>query len=201
MRADWSFESSSWLKALVDSSQDDVRNAIALINVSRETDIHEFLGCAFYLLCADEKWSGNPSVYQSLQNADALLLKLGIQTLYRLCVQQAQQGRVTVLHTRSTLNHHPTEPPSLAAINPQTPMRTSYASSWSGFPRSWESFVCDAITIRTVILGLGFNAVLPALPLREPSPPHDVIQAKEEVPSKNPPVGTWKKGGKKGKKK
>ncbi|KDQ09500.1 hypothetical protein BOTBODRAFT_69060 [Botryobasidium botryosum FD-172 SS1] len=82
LREDWSTSSSTWREALINPSQDKIRQAIALINLSRDINFRPFLESAFYLLCADARWGDDPSIYGPLRKADAFLLRRGIQTLY-----------------------------------------------------------------------------------------------------------------------
>ncbi|KDQ07643.1 hypothetical protein BOTBODRAFT_180512 [Botryobasidium botryosum FD-172 SS1] len=137
LRVDWSTNSRAWHKALIDPSQDDIRHAIALINLSRDTNINEFLACAFYLLCADTKWSDDPLVYKLLRAPDVSFLRHGIQQLYRRYAQNAQDSKTTVLPMDSDVPYH-------ADSSPVQP------SSAPGTSSQWEDFILCAATICAV---------------------------------------------------
>ncbi|KDQ07630.1 hypothetical protein BOTBODRAFT_596488, partial [Botryobasidium botryosum FD-172 SS1] len=164
LRGSWSTESGSWRKILINPSRNDVRRAISLINLCRELDIHEFLGCAFYLLCADTKWSESPDLtYEHLRKADILLMRKGIQCLYR---QYAEPGRAQAL-TRGSRNDKISSGrpwPSSAFPSDSKPHEKLPAQGSLGLipPLKWEEFICSAAAMRCVIqeMGLPYKEVI-----------------------------------------
>ncbi|KDQ09476.1 hypothetical protein BOTBODRAFT_37049 [Botryobasidium botryosum FD-172 SS1] len=157
--ADWSPQSATWLKTLDNPSQTDLKRAVALINISRELNIHTFLGCAFYLLCTDETWCGNSTVYGALSQSDALVLSRGIMSLWRHCAEQMRQGKDIRLRTAlggfkfGNISNASMGPP--AAVSAPSGASTSTATSTSS-ASSWECFIRDPDTMRTVFYAIGF---------------------------------------------
>jgi len=145
LRVDWSPKSNSWLRTLANPSQDDIGRAIALINVCRETNVDEFLGCAFYLLCAEETCGDDSLMYEPLQKADIIVLMRGSRKLCRLYAEQAQQGRLTSF----SMNSDTTKSTASPFGSPWSPI-PNQTGLGLGTPRTWETFICDPITIRSV---------------------------------------------------
>ncbi|KDQ09501.1 hypothetical protein BOTBODRAFT_69061 [Botryobasidium botryosum FD-172 SS1] len=91
----WSWRARPWLAALPQPSRVNLRQAIALIGVSRELDDRRLLGSAFYMLCVDQKWSGEESVYGAMQPADVFLLLKITRKISRLWVEKCAAQAVS----------------------------------------------------------------------------------------------------------
>jgi len=135
------------------------------------------------LLCTDDRWCGSSLIYSSLTQADSLLLSRGIMTLWRHCAEQMQQGKIISLRDKLKgfeFQHIPGTPAgrgadTAAAPNPAATAAPSdthqpkpsaatatFASLDPHSPKSiiptctWESFIRDPITMRTVFRAMGF---------------------------------------------
>ncbi|KDQ07631.1 hypothetical protein BOTBODRAFT_180501 [Botryobasidium botryosum FD-172 SS1] len=159
LREDWSPKSDSWLETIANPSQRDFEQAVALINACRETGIHEFLGCAFYLLCTDET-CGDTSIYEPLQKTDVVLLMQGSRKLCRMYAEQALRSSNAKV--------------SMAAKSLTSPF------SWGSFPnhtaqaasREWTKFTCDPNTALIVTSTMGLGSPCAAAPAPSMTGPH-----------------------------
>jgi len=81
LRVDWSLQSPRWLQ-LFPYPKNVVSDAIKIINASRELQVREFLGSAFWVLWATTPHDENASLYASMHADDILLTVRGAQSAY-----------------------------------------------------------------------------------------------------------------------
>ncbi|KDQ07644.1 hypothetical protein BOTBODRAFT_70267 [Botryobasidium botryosum FD-172 SS1] len=146
LHADWLSQSKAWLAKLAEPSREDIRQAIALINVSRELRLPEFLGRAFYLLCVDERWCGDAQLYADLKQADCLILRRGVKSFWHLLAE----------HNQGEKKAPP--PGDDKPFHTQQNAAAEGASDDRRRPQTREEFVSDPDTMRTVFSALGFWA-------------------------------------------
>jgi len=81
LRIDWSITSPQWSQ-LTSYSRDVVSDAIKIISASRELQVRELLGSAFWVLWATTPHDEDVSLYASMHIDDILLMVRGTQSVY-----------------------------------------------------------------------------------------------------------------------
>ncbi|KDQ07626.1 hypothetical protein BOTBODRAFT_180496 [Botryobasidium botryosum FD-172 SS1] len=152
LSARWSWQAEPWRTALSKLSQTDVKRAVALVRISYELDNNRLLGSAFYLLCIDEKWSGDERVYGEMGSEDLHLLLKATRKLYSLWAEKSRAPPAPSAVGASPLELFGTPQPAVVGSP------SAYAAVPSSPQDAWQTFIRDSSTISAIfeVLGLTF---------------------------------------------